>query len=104
MPGRKILIAAFAILMIFAGIRMADAFTPNPKALKDSKSEKLTAIDQAYLRYDTINFSSITKAKVLVNRVTGVVEYVFLNDYKRYVRPKFVMPDAQVWYDKGHRK
>lgn len=79
---------------------MAAAFTPDPKALKDSKPGTLSLADQLYLKYDTIAINSMTKAKVLVNRLTGRVEYVFHNNYKRYVRPKFVMPDAQALYNR----
>ncbi len=92
--------AIFAILLILANVRMAAAFTSNPKALKDSKPENLSMADQLYLRYDTIAINSLTKAKVLVNRLTNRVEYVFHNNYKRYVRPKFVMPDAQELYNR----
>ena len=101
---KRIIFAILTILLILANIQIAYAFTPNPKALRDSKSEKLAAADRLYLRYDTINISSITKVKVLVNRVTNKVEYVFQNNYKRYVRPKFVMPDAQALYDRKHKK
>lgn len=89
-----------AILLILADIQIAAAFTPNPKALKDSKPENIPMADKLYLRYDTIAINSLTKAKVLVNRLTNRVEYVFHNNYKRYVRPKFVMPDAQELYNR----
>jgi len=100
---RKGAAAILAILLMSAEIQTAGAFTPDPKALKDSKSETLSMTDQVYLRYDTIKISSRTSAKVLVNRFTNIVEYVFLNDYKRYVRPKFVMPDAQALYNKNNK-
>ena len=101
---RKRVAVILAILLISTDIQIAAAFTPNPRALKDSKPEKPTITDQLYLRYDTIELNSLTKAKVLVNRVTNRVEYVFHNNYKRYVRPKFVMPDAQALYDRTHGK
>ena len=97
---RKAVVTILAILLTLMDIQIAFAFTPNPKALKDSKSEILPAADKLYLRYDTIRINSITSTKVLVNRITNKVEYVFLNNYKRYVRPKFVMPDAQALYNK----
>lgn len=96
--------APLAILLILANIQIAAAFTPNAGALKDSKPETLSVADKLVLRYDTIRISSITSVKVLVNRLTNKVGYVFHNNYKRYVRPKFVMPDAQALYDKAHGK
>ncbi len=101
---KKTVIVILTALLIFANIQIAAAVTPNPKALKDSKPEKLTVADQIYLKQDTIALNSITKVKILVNRATGKVSYVFHNNYKRYVRPKFVMPDAQALYDKAHGK
>lgn len=100
---RKKLTAAMVILLMLAGIQTAVAFTPDPKALKDSKPEKLPAVESLYLKCDTISINSLTKVKVLVNRLTGKIEYVFLNNYKRYVRPEFVMPDAQKLYDKARK-
>jgi hypothetical protein len=97
---KKTITMVLAILLMLADIRIAAAFAPDPKALKDSKAEELSMADQLYLRYDTIDINSMTKTKVLVNRLTNRVEYVFLNNCRRYVRPKFVMPDAQALYDK----
>jgi len=99
---KKIIATILIILLMLADIQMAVAFMPNPQALKDSKSEEISIADQLYLRYDTIDLNSLTKIKVLVNRITNRVEYVFNNGYKRYIRPKFVMPDAQALYDKTH--
>lgn len=100
---KKVTVITFAILLMLANIQTAIAFAPGPQALKDSKPETLSIADQLYLRYDTIDINSMTKIKVLVNRLTNRVEYVFLNNHKRYVRPKFVMPDAQALYDKTRK-
>ncbi|MCX5678948.1 MAG: hypothetical protein NTY76_07600 [Candidatus Omnitrophica bacterium] len=97
---KKVMAVVLAILLMLADIQIAIAFMPNPEALKDSKPEALSIVDQLYLRYDTIDLNSLTKIKILVNRLTNRVEYVFNNGYKRYIRPKFVMPDAQALYDK----
>ena len=80
---------------------MAAAFSPTPQGYKDSKSAALSAADQLWLKSDAIELSRITKVKVLVNRLTNKVEYVYAPAYGRYVRPKFVMPDAQKLYIKN---
>jgi hypothetical protein len=40
-----------------------------------------------------------SRMSVLVNRLTDKVEYVWSFAYKRYVRPKFTMINAQILYD-----
>lgn len=98
---KKTVTAILALFLLSANVHTALAFAYNPKALKDSKPENISPADQLYLRYDTIAINSLTKARVLVNRITNRVEYVFHNSYKRYVRPKFVMPDAQELYNRS---
>jgi len=101
---KKTAVIVLAILLILTDIQIAAAFTADRKALIDSKSEKLSAVDAVFLKYDKIVLNRLTTAKVLVNRVTNKVEYVFLNNEKRYVRPRFVMPDAQALYERTRAK
>lgn len=65
----------------------------------DSKSARLSAVDELWLQYDVIKMGAAT-TKVLVNRLTGTVEYVWSNGHQLYVKPQFIMPKAQELYDR----
>ena len=81
---------------------MAAAVT-DPELLKDSKQETLSIRDQLFLRAETLTIGMAT-AKVLVKRLTNKVEYVWSYRDGCYVRPKFIMPNAQDLYDQMHAK
>ena len=80
-------------------IQAAFAYT-EAEIYRDSKPKNLSLSDQLYLRADVIRFGMM-RTDVLVNRVTNRVSYVWY--YKRYVRPKYSMPNAQVLYDRNNR-
>jgi hypothetical protein len=80
------------------------AFTITVPSIEDSKPAELSATDQIVLRYDTIPMGGSTVVKVLVNRITNKVEYVWSGVINRYIRPKFIMPGAQKLYNKTHFK
>ncbi|MFA5146934.1 MAG: hypothetical protein WC515_06160 [Candidatus Omnitrophota bacterium] len=93
----------FAVLLVSCpsgeGVIVTKTAPGRSDILKDSKSAEITVIDQVFLRADTIVTGAIM-IKVLVNRLTNKVEYVWANGYGRYVRPEFVMPNVQELYNK----
>jgi hypothetical protein len=69
-----------------------------PAVIKDSKPANISIIDKVLLKPVTVRIGA-SKMNVLVNRLTDKVEYVWSNVYKRYVRPKYTMINAQILYD-----
>ena len=69
--------------------------------LEDSKPLDVPAVDALLLKQDTIRVGA-ANIKVLVNRLTNVVEYVWASSYGRYVKPKYVMPKVQVLYNRNN--
>jgi len=69
--------------------------------LADSKPAQLSVVDELLLKYDSIRQGAAV-TNVLVNRITGIVEYVWAASYQSYVRPKYVMPKAQELYNRTH--
>jgi hypothetical protein len=72
-----------------------------PEAVKDSKPGNLSIIDKAILKPVIVQMGS-SRMAVLVNRITDKVEYVWSFAYKRYVRPKYTMVNAQLIYNQFH--
>ena len=66
--------------------------------LKDSKTSDLSPVDALLLKAESVEAGS-ARFDLLVNRVTGSVEYVLSPAYGRYLRPKFILPSAQSLYD-----
>ena len=99
----KTVVAILAILLMLAEIQIAAAFTFDPETLKDSKTETLSIRDKLFLRPEILTIGMAT-AKVLVNRLTHRVEYVWSYGSGCYVRPRFIMPNAQDLYDQMHAK
>ncbi|MFH1753224.1 MAG: hypothetical protein ABH875_03480, partial [Candidatus Omnitrophota bacterium] len=67
--------------------------------LKDSKPLNLSIPDAIIFREDKISVGS-SRTGFLINRLTGSVEYVWHQQLKRFVRPKFFMVNAQALYDR----
>lgn len=67
--------------------------------LKDSKPVELLIGDALILRKETFK-AGHARFAFLLNRLTGKVEYVWANGFNHYVRPKYVMPNAQSVYDR----
>lgn len=67
---------------------------------RDSKPAVIPAADQLFLRQDVIAMGA-ARIRVLVNRLTKKVEYVWSPVYKRYVRPKFIMPNVQGLFNRS---
>jgi hypothetical protein len=89
------------IITLLINVEMVMAYT-DAEAARDSKPAGLSLVDRLYLRAEAINLSSVTKANALINRINGKVEYVWSYRFKCYVRPKYVLPDAQKIYDQTH--
>lgn len=66
---------------------------------EDSKPANLSLIDALLFRKATISIG-YGKIKLLVAMLGSKVEYVWSPPYDRYVRPKFVLQNAQDLYDK----
>ena len=69
------------------------------EATSDSKSASLSLMDQIWLSAEPLIVDGVVKAKILVNRITKKVEYVWSDIYKCYVRPKYSIPNIQNLYD-----
>lgn len=69
-----------------------------PEVLKDTKPAKLSLVDSLVLKPVVVRIGA-SRMSVLVNRLTDKVEYVWSFAYKRYLRPKFTMINAQILYD-----
>jgi hypothetical protein len=69
-----------------------------PAVIQDSKPANISIIDKVLLKPVAVRIGA-SKMNVLVNRLTDKVEYVWSNVYKRYVRPKYTMINAQILYD-----
>jgi hypothetical protein len=69
-----------------------------PAVIQDSKPANISIIDKVLLKPVVVRIGA-SKMNVLVNRLTDKVEYVWSNVYKRYVRPKYTMINAQILYD-----
>ncbi len=72
-----------------------------PEVLKDTKPALLSITDRILLEPVIVRMG-YSRMAVLVNRLTGKVEYVWSNVYKCFVRPKFTMVNAQKLYDQYH--
>ena len=95
----QVLNSEFQGKVAVGGISTSDSNAVWRKAIVDSKSANVAAADLIFLSYDTISLGA-AKIQVLVNRLTNVVEYVWSNAYRRYVRPQFVLPNAQGLYNR----
>ncbi|MFA5144283.1 MAG: hypothetical protein WC522_09015 [Candidatus Omnitrophota bacterium] len=92
------LAAAMSITLSAAGAPILKPTIAEIKA--DSKSATLSAVDKLWLRTDVL-MSGTTKIKTLVNIFTNKVEYVW-SVYNCYVRPDYVLPNAQTLYNETH--
>ncbi|MDO8525877.1 MAG: hypothetical protein Q7S07_05255 [Candidatus Omnitrophota bacterium] len=91
--------------LTLSSVMTAAAFTvTRAKTPRDTKPAELSVVDKVWLSAEPVAINSITKVNVLVNRVTGKVEYVWSYQYNRYVRPKLSMPDIQNLYDFSRSK
>lgn len=85
--------------LMLSSVTTAAAFTVTKANIpQDTKSAKLSVIDQVWLSAESVRINSITKVNVLVNRVTKKVEYVWSYRYNRFVRPRLSMPNIQDLY------
>ena len=101
-PNVWVAIAIILCALLFAV--PASALTVTIPAMKDTKPAQLSAADRLILRQDTIPLGWAAYRKVLVNRVTNKVEYVWSGSFNCYIRPRFGMPGAQKLYNKAHFK
>jgi hypothetical protein len=72
-----------------------------PPVIQDSKPANISIADRILLKPVEVRIGA-SKMNFLVNRLTDKVEYVWNNAYKRYVRPKYTMINAQILYDQFH--
>ncbi len=69
-----------------------------PEAIRDSKPANISIADRVLLKPVTVRIGA-SRTNMLINRLTDKVEYVWSNAYKRYVRIKYTMINAQILYD-----
>ena len=94
--GKKLILLFFLILLI------SPCWAGNlPEAAKDSKPGLLQVIDRIWLKPVIVRMGT-SRMPVLVNKLTDKVEYVWSYVYKRYVRPKYTMVNAQALYEQFH--
>ena len=71
--------------------------------LKDSKPAKLSVVDQIFLKQDEIRMGA-ARIIILVDRLTGSkVEYVWSYQYRRFLRPRYTIPNAQNLFNQWSR-
>ena len=104
---RNVLLVLLVALLISLSAITALALTAvSPAAAAatmDSKPAALSLMDRIWLSAQSVVVKSVKKV-VLVNRLTGKVEYVWSDVYKCYVRPKFGAPNIQKLYNTAQSK
>jgi hypothetical protein len=93
----KIAVFLFLALLFFSPCLAKNI----PEAVKDAKPANLSITDKVLFQQEILRVGS-SRALLLVNRITGKVEYVWSNVYKCYVRPKYAMTNAQILYNQFH--
>ena len=103
-----VIFVLLATLLIFSNAEKAVALTAvSPiaaEATSDSKLAALSLADKLWFSAEPLIVNGIVKAKILVSRIGGRVEYVWSDVYRLYVRPKYSIPNVQTLYNSVHPK
>lgn len=93
----KLVVFLFIALLFFSPCLAKNI----PEAVKDAKPANLSITDKVFLRPEILRVGA-SRYLLLVNRITGKVEYAWSNVYKCYVKPKYAMANAQILYNQFH--
>ena len=103
---KNVILVILAVLLISSSANMAAALTAvSPvaaAATSNSKPATLSIIDHILFSAEPLIVNGVVKAKILVNRITKKVEYVWSDVYGGYVLPKYSIPNIQTLYDSAH--
>ena len=103
---KNYILVILAVLLISSSANIAAALTAvSPVAAAatgNSKPATLSILDQLLFSAEPLIVNGVVKAKILVNRITKKVEYVWSDVYRCYVRAKYSIPNIQTLYDSAH--
>ena len=103
---KNIIFIMLTVLLISSSSNIAEALTAvSPVAAAatgNSKPATLSIPDQLLFSAEPLIVNGVVKAKILVNRITKKVEYVWSDVYGGYVLPKYSIPNIQALYDSAH--